>query len=59
MVRYFSGLVFRMSRQIPLKRDTRLSVVQEMLQSITAVKLNAWDGHFMRKATNSREAELG
>lgn len=58
IVRHFSVYVYCMNRQIPLKRDKRVSVVREMLQGITAVKLNAWDGHFTRKASVAREEEL-
>jgi hypothetical protein len=47
-----------MSRKIPVERDKRISVVREMLQSVTAVKLNAWEDPFMQKATNAREQEL-
>lgn len=58
IVRYFSRSVYRMSRKIPVERDKRISVVREMLQSVTAVKLNAWEDPFMQKATNAREQEL-
>jgi hypothetical protein len=47
-----------MSRQIPVKRDKRISVVREMLQNIVAVKLNAWDDRFIRRASASRDEEL-
>lgn len=57
-VRYFSRSVYRMSRKLPVERDKRVSVVREMLQSVTAVKLNAWEKPFMQKATNAREQEL-
>lgn len=58
VVRYASRTVFRMSRQIPVKRDKRVSVVREMLQNIVAVKLNAWDDRFIHRASASRDEEL-
>lgn len=58
ILRYFSRSVFRMSRKIPVERDKRVSVVREILQSVTAIKLNAWEGPLMRKATDAREKEL-
>lgn len=58
IVRYCTRSVYRMSRKIPVERDKRVSVVREMLQSVTAVKLNAWDGPFMQKAASAREQEL-
>ena len=58
ILRYFSRSVFRMSRKIPVERDKRVSVVREILQSVTAIKLNAWEDPLMRKATDAREKEL-
>jgi ABC-type bacteriocin/lantibiotic exporter with double-glycine peptidase domain len=58
IVRYFSRSVFRMSRKIPVQRDKRVSIVKEMLQSVTAIKLNAWEAPLMQKAASAREEEL-
>lgn len=57
-VRYFSRTVYRMSRNIPIERDKRVSVIRELLHNIKAIKLNAWEEPFMHKAAITREREL-
>ncbi|KAJ9121578.1 hypothetical protein QFC22_002197 [Naganishia vaughanmartiniae] len=47
-----------MSRNIPIERDKRVSVIRELLQNIKVIKLNAWEEPFMKKAATAREREL-
>ncbi|KAJ9122846.1 hypothetical protein QFC24_003883 [Naganishia onofrii] len=58
IVRYYSRSVYRMSRRIPMERDKRVSVMRELIQNIKAIKLNAWEDIFQRKAALAREQEL-
>ncbi|KAJ9096061.1 hypothetical protein QFC21_005426 [Naganishia friedmannii] len=48
----------QMSRDIPIERDKRVSMIRELLQNIKAIKLNAWEEPFMHKAATAREQEL-
>jgi hypothetical protein len=48
-----------MSRNIPVERDKRVSVIRELLHNIKAIKLNAWEEPFMHKAATARAQELG
>jgi hypothetical protein len=41
-----------------MERDKRVSVMRELIQNIKAIKLNAWEDIFQRKATLAREQEL-
>lgn len=58
IVRYYSRSVYRMSRRIPIERDKRVSVIRELIQTIKAIKLNAWEDIFQQRAASAREQEL-